>query len=401
VSAKPIRDERGEVVAAVAIFDDVTSQRAAEEALRESEERYRTLVNNSPDAIAIHMAGKLTYANPSGLVLFGAKERKDVEGKSILDFVAPTDRQRVMERISRAVTAGETAPLIEEEMVRLDGTTFMAEVIATPIKYAGQTAVQVILRDISQRKALENQLQLYTEHLQELVNEKTEQLKASERLAAIGQVAGMVAHDIKSPIQAITNELYLAEQAAADNPENKGISEILESINNVQEQVDYITRVLTDLQDFSKPLNVNLKNVNLCQAVTDAMKAVKVPATIEKTVKCPEETFPLDLTLFRRTLTNLINNAIQAMPNGGKLLIQAFKIGDTATIIVEDTGVGIPEELQPKLFTPLFTTKEKGQGFGLAAVKRMTEAMNGTVSFQSEKGRGTKFILEFHATTVR
>ncbi len=171
---------------------------------------------------------------------------------------------------------------------------------------------------------------------------------------------------------------------------------MVESINNIQEHVDYITRVLTDLQDFSKPLNANLKDVNLCQAITDAVKGVNFPASVQKTIKCPEESFPLDLILFRRTMTNLINNAIQAMPNGGTLTIQAFKTSDTATVIVQDTGEGIPEELQPRLFTPLFTTKEKGQGFGLAAVKRMTEAMNGTVSFQSQKGQGTKFLLEFH-----
>ncbi|HLN45544.1 MAG TPA: PAS domain S-box protein [Candidatus Sulfotelmatobacter sp.] len=396
VSTRPVRNEQGEIFAAVAIFDDITSQRAAEEALKESEERYRILINASPDAIAIHMAGKLIYANPAGLALFGAKESKDVEGKSILDFVAPTERQKVISRISRAVTAGETAPLLEEELLRLDGTSIMAEVIATPIKYRGQTAVQVILRDITQRKVLEKKLQLYTEHLEELVNEKTQQLKASEQLAAIGQVAGMVGHDIKSPIQAITNELYLAKQAADNNTENKSLSEMLESITNIQEQVNYINQVLTDLQDYSKPLNPSLQNVNLCQAIMEAIKTIRVPTTIEKIIQCPEETFPLDLTLFRRIIINLANNAIQAMPNGGKLIIQAFKSGETATIIVEDTGQGIPRNLLPKLFTPLFTTKAKGQGFGLAAVKRMTEALNGKVSFYSEEGKGTKFLLEFH-----
>src|SRR3972149_3945401 len=96
----------------------------------------------------------------------------------------------------------------------------------------------------------------------------------------------------------------------------------------------------------------------------------------------------------KRMLTNLAANAVQAMPNGGKLTINAYCRGNRAFVSVEDTGEGMPEEAKNKIFKPLFTTKAKGQGFGLAVVKKLTEALNGTITFESQEGKGTKFIIE-------
>ena len=106
-------------------------------------------------------------------------------------------------------------------------------------------------------------------------------------------------------------------------------------------------------------------------------------------------TLILDESYLKRIMTNLIFNAVQAMPTDGKLTIAAFCQNNRAVINVEDNGVGIPEELKSKIFKPLFTTKAKGQGFGLAVVKKLTEAMHGTVTFESENAKGTKFILSF------
>ena len=100
-----------------------------------------------------------------------------------------------------------------------------------------------------------------------------------------------------------------------------------------------------------------------------------------------------DSAFMRRILGNLVSNAVQAMPKGGKLVVQAHKERNDVVIDVIDSGIGIQEDARDKLFIPLFTTKSKGQGFGLAVVKRLTEALGGTVTFESEEGKGTKFAI--------
>lgn len=107
----------------------------------------------------------------------------------------------------------------------------------------------------------------------------------------------------------------------------------------------------------------------------------------------PSFTITSDRPITRRILTNLIVNAIQAMPTGGKISLSSSREEGNILIIVEDTGVGIPEDIKPKLFSPMFTTKAKGQGLGLAVVKRLVEALNGTISFESQEGKGTKFVI--------
>ena len=122
-----------------------------------------------------------------------------------------------------------------------------------------------------------------------------------------------------------------------------------------------------------------------------------LPEDIKVNVKVQPEARKImaDCAYINRILYNLVTNAVQAMPKGGKLTIHVYKDKktDDAVITVEDTGVGIPEAAKAKLFTPMFTTKSKGQGFGLAVIKRMAEALNGTVSFESQEGKGTKFTV--------
>ena len=219
--------------------------------------------------------------------------------------------------------------------------------------------------------------------------------KDTDRLAAIGQTAGMIGHDIRNPLQAIVSELYLAKEAIANTPYLEDKTQTLESINIIEEQTDYISKIVSDLQDYARPLKPEYSEIDLSGLIVSVFQTISIPDKI--VLKIDVKGFPkikTDPTLIRRALTNLINNAIQAMPNGGNLKIIATKTENKAVIAVSDTGKGIPEEIKPKLFTPLVTTKAKGQGLGLAVVKRLVEALNGSITFESQEGKGTTFTIQ-------
>ena len=140
-----------------------------------------------------------------------------------------------------------------------------------------------------------------------------------------------------------------------------------------------------------------MEEADLKQIITELLAKNGLPKNVKVSVKVDAEARKVmaDSAYINRIMYNLVTNAVQAMPKGGKLTIHAFKDKktDEAVITVADTGVGIPEAVKGKLFTPMFTTKSKGQGFGLAVIKRMAEALSGTVVFESEEGNGTKFIV--------
>ena len=132
----------------------------------------------------------------------------------------------------------------------------------------------------------------------------------------------------------------------------------------------------------------------------EALLIVAIPNNLQVFISI-EEGFPLitaDFSMLKRVLMNLIQNAVQAMPNGGTLKISALCKGNQAWVSVQDTGEGISEEVKNKLFTPLFTTKSKGQGFGLAVVKRLVEAQGGQITFESQEGKGTVFTIQLPLT---
>jgi PAS domain S-box-containing protein len=256
---------------------------------------------------------------------------------------------------------------------------------------SNQKELQLRLED----KAAE--VEEYASQMEELAEDRAKKLKDAERLSAIGATAGMVGHDIRNPLQAITSELYLERLEIEALPNGTAKHNLLESINSIDENLLYINKIVADLQDFAKPLNPKREQVDVGESIKDALAMIKFPQNIKLTLNLSEKMPPLtaDSTMIKRILVNLTQNAVQAMPKGGNLTVSTANRRHQVEIAVEDTGEGIPKEVQTKLFTPLMTTKSKGQGFGLAVVKRMTEAMGGKVTFQTEQGRGTKFTLHF------
>ena len=239
-------------------------------------------------------------------------------------------------------------------------------------------------RDITQLKKAEEQAE-----------ESAKKLKDAERLAAIGATAGMVGHDIRNPLQAITSDIFLAKTELTSTPESVEKANALESLIEIEKNVDYINKIVADLQDFARPLKPNAEETDIKLVIDELLAKNSLPENVKVSVKVESDARKVvaDSAYINRIMYNLVNNSVQAMPKGGKLTINAYKETNDSIITVEDTGVGIAESVKGKLFTPMFTTKAKGQGFGLAVIKRMTEALGGTVSFESQEGKGTTFTV--------
>ncbi len=243
-------------------------------------------------------------------------------------------------------------------------------------------------------------LEEYASQMEELASERAKQLTRAERLIAIGQTAGMVGHDIRNPLQAIAGELYLAKGETDALPINDARKNLQESLLSIEQNLYYIDKIVADLQDYTKPLNPNKEKISVEKAIEEALLIVTIPSNLQVTINV-QDGFPqltTDASMLKRILINLIQNAVQAMPNGGNLKINAQNQDKQAQISIQDSGEGIPEEIKDQLFTPLFTTKSKGQGFGLAVVKRLVEAQDGTISLVSQKGKGTTFTVQLPLT---
>ncbi len=262
------------------------------------------------------------------------------------------------------------------------------------------TASKAVLEEeIARRKKAELQLEKYSKDLEKIVEERTYQLREKERMAAIGATAGMVGHDLRNPLQSIIGEVFLAKAEIEELPDSEQKVNLQENIEVITEQADYMNKIVSDLQTFVKPVEPQTQIVKLKPLIATLLAQVNIPADIQTTMQVPNElTVKADPQLLKRVLINLLTNALQAMPQGGELTIEVQTSKNRQVqIAVKDTGVGIPEEIKPKIFTPLFTTKPKGQGFGLAVCKRVIEAQGGKIYFESQQGKGTTFTISLSA----
>ncbi len=407
VSARPLYDKEGTPIAAVTVFDDVTERVKTQEALQESEDRLKMA-----QRIA-HVGSWEYYAKIDRAIwsdelfrIFGMKLQ--TYGPNTAEYVArihPEDREKINEEMEQLLFNAKllSKASFDYRVVRPDGSirTIHSERVVREISPNGKPSRIVgIEQDITERKLIEDKLEGYAKNLEKIVEERTRQLQNAERLAAIGQTAAMIGHDIRNPLQSITGELFLMKQGIDALPEGQDKAEFEESLSTIQEQAEYINKIISDLQDFARPLKPEIGEIDLSVAIPQMLATVMIPNNI-KAVQELEGNLQVkaDYTFLKRILMNLVTNAIQAMPDGGNLTIKAFGEGSSIIVTVSDTGVGIPDEIKPKLFQPLMTTKSKGQGFGLAVVKRLMEAQGGAVSFESKLGEGTEFKIIFPKET--
>jgi PAS domain S-box-containing protein len=397
----PIKDSSGQVTALYVMAVDITERKKAEERLEEYgknleklvEERTeqleltsayaRNLLEASLDPlVTINKEGKITDVNKATEDVTGCV-RGEMLGSDFSNYFTEPDQARA--GYKKAFTEGivKDYPLaIKHTCGKITLVLFNATVYTN-----GSGEIQGVFaaaRDITELKKAEAEAQ-----------EAAKKLKDSERLAAIGATAGMVGHDIRNPLQAISSDVYLLKSELDSMPEGEAKENVAESLQGIEQNVDYINKIVQDLQDYARPLNPKIEESDLKSIIDTFIAKNGLPKNIKLNVKIKDDArmIRVDPYYLNRILFNLVTNAVQAMPNGGKLTIMAhIEAGDTI-LAVKDTGVGIPKEISDKMFTLMFTTKSKGQGFGLPVVKRMTESLGGTVTFESQEGKGTTFIV--------
>jgi len=357
-------------------------------ALRESERRYRELVELAPDAVLVHQDGRIVYANAAALRLYGAEQPDQILGTAFLDRVPPEDRAAVQAWIER-VQPGEGAPIQESRQRRLSGEVIRVETLASGIDWQGRAAIQAMIRDITDRKRLEAQL------------------RQAQKMEAMGTLAGGIAHDFNNILSAIIGHAELLEdEVAAKSQAWAHLQEVLAAGGRAKELV---RQILT----FSRQSEQERRPVALHDIVVEAMRLLR--ASLPRTIEFRQQLEPgralvlADPIQLHQILLNLCTNAEHAMRERGGLLAVQLKTvevdaefatghpplrpGSYAKLTVRDTGHGMTRQVRERIFDPFFTTKRPGEGtgMGLAVVHGIVVGYGGTIIVESAPGRGTRF----------
>jgi PAS domain S-box-containing protein len=371
------------------ILQDITERKETEVALRESEKRYRLLVEQSPTGIAIHQDGKFVYVNPAGLAIFGVVEEAKIIGLPVLSIVHPDSRDEVIKRMS-LISNGMVVPPLEEKLLRVDGSVFIAEVIALSTSYNDRPAGQVIVWDITERKRAEVELIAAKEKAEE-----------SDRLKS-AFLANM-SHEIRTPLNSIIGFSDLLLDPFYDLNQHADFATIIKKNGR------NLLSIINDIMDISKieagqvSINKSLFSVN--QLIIDAYENCAFKA-MEKGIELRIDTFDAkeevfiesDETKLRQVLVNCIGNAIKFTEEG--YVNMSIKIEEEfIQFQVEDTGIGIPVEFHKQIFERFRqvetgdTRKYGGNGLGLPISKCLIELLGGTIWMESEVGEGSTFYF--------
>jgi PAS domain S-box-containing protein len=416
------------------LLAEAVARQQAEATLKESEERYRLLADMSPDGIALHRHGKLLYVNDSLARLLGANSTHELLGRATNKIVHP-DYWETANKWAERIIAGEQEPYpVESLYVRLDGTTVPIDVTAVPLQYQGKMAMQAIVRDISQRKQAEAELEQYRKHLETLVAERTAELK--QRVAEVEQLnAGMVtllsdlqaanehvtrtaqqleesnvelesfaysvSHDLRAPLRHISGFVTMLQKKERDKLDEKSTH----YLQVITEAATRMGQLIDDLLNFSRtsrqalvthPVDVNKLVAEARQELASDVKNRDIVWEIETL-----PTVTADFALLRQVWVNLLENAIKYT---APRLQAHIKIGvlpssedNEITFFICDNGVGFDEKYIDKLFG-VFQRLHRdeyfaGTGIGLATVRRIVHRHNGRTWAEGKIGKGATFYF--------
>ncbi len=392
----------------------VAERRQAETTLKLSEARYRNIYENVEDVIyRTNYYGVLTDISPSAERRFGYL-REEVIGKQVEEFFFT---RQDYEELDTAMERSGGVNDFEVRLKRKDGSLLPTSITSRIIfdERGLPVATEGVLRDITGRKQVEEKIVQENALLEQRVEERTRELRTAqdqilrqEKLAILGQLAGGVGHELRNPLAVINNAIYYLKLIQPD---------VDKKIKQYYDMIDIEThtaeKIITDLLDFARTESIEQKNISVTDLLERVLGRFVVPPSVEVVLDIPSD-LPMvlvDPQQMEQVLGNLTVNAVQAMiPHGStqgmpvmaRMTISARVVKQPmdlkpqqrmVAISVTDTGFGISPENMKRLFEPLFTTKIKGIGLGLAVSKKLAEANGGNIDVQSDFGKGSTFTL--------
>jgi PAS domain S-box-containing protein len=370
-----------------------------EKDLAESEKRFRDLVSTLNEGVWEADANLITtYVNPKMVEMLGYTPQ-EMLGHSVYDFIPPEKvdivRNHHLHR-KQGLSEQYEAQYVRKDGSRIDVQTGVTALMDEHGDFRGSLAG---IQDISDLKEVQAELAEQSRRLEELVEERTRDLKEAqaqliraEKLATLGELAGGVGHELRNPLAVISNAVYLLK-----NSLHKSDSNLLEYVEMVETETRNASSIINDLLDYSRIQPTNKEPTALSDLIAGLLAKLPIPENVivENDLKQDLPKVDVNGQQVEMMFTNLISNAVEAMPAGGQLKISSHVREERLTIAVADTGVGISRKDMKRIFEPLFTTKPRGIGLGLAITSRLAELNGIKIHVKSKEGQGTTFSLDF------
>jgi two-component system cell cycle sensor histidine kinase/response regulator CckA len=377
----------GRPVRATVVISDITEQKKTEEALRLSEEKYRLLVDNANDAIFILQEGQIKFPNKKARQM-GEYLGLALERVPFVNYIHPEDRATIIDRHRRRIKGEHLPNPSAFRIIGRDGREMWAELNAFKVDWEGRAATLNFLRDITLQRKLEHRLQI------------------SQKMEAVGTLAGGVAHDFNNLLMGIQGRTSLMLL------ETNAVHPYYEHLKEIENYVVRAAELTKQLLGFARGGKYEVRPTDLNALVAQSISMfgrTKKEISIQTKYQENLGTVEVDRSQIDQVLLNIYVNAWQAMHEGGILYVQTRNVdldenfvaaygarpGKYAAIAITDTGIGMEEEISRRVFDPFFTTKEKdrGTGLGLASAYGIVKNHDGIITVESEKGRGTTFTL--------